>query len=76
MNGHDCLLCGWRAEKKSQQIIMIVPLQQANERVKLIQLMASSMALPIMICYRKRHGTPEPDRADGNADIGYCCRGV
>jgi len=31
---------------------MIVTLQQANERVKLIQLTASSMALPIMICYR------------------------
>jgi hypothetical protein len=55
---------------------MIVPLQQANERVKSIKLIASSMALPIMICYRKRHGTPESDRADGNAVIGYRCRGV
>jgi hypothetical protein len=64
----------WVLRKKSQQIIMIVTLQQANERVKLNTVMASSMALPTMICYRKRHGTPGWDKADGNAVIGYGCR--
>jgi hypothetical protein len=54
---------------------MIVTLQQANERVKLNKVMASSMASPTMICYRKWHGTSGRDKADGNAVIGHGSRG-
>jgi hypothetical protein len=37
---------------------MIIALQQANERVKQVVVIASSMALPAIICYSERHGHP------------------